>query len=203
MPNKKKPKKIFERNGIIYDSDEEIYFSMWLDELKGAGFIHTWVKNKVPIQLTEPLYNTYLQKIKLKTKEKIVEKSQLILHGSEYTYDFKIIWNKKSRNIFYQFLGENKKIICPFIATKRIQGHPVSFVETKPVFDMQNMTRLFVNNRKFLWEQQKMYINLIVPQELMADTFTPKEYLKTNKTGKVRRIHWLTHTLNDYIDGQH
>jgi len=198
MPRNKK--KVFERNGILYDSDEEVYFSMWLDELKNAAYVHKWSKNKTPIQLTKPLYNNYTQEIALKTKTKIVQKRQVILQGSEYTYDFDVVWNRKAYGIFYQYLGDNERIICPFIASGKI-SKPRSWVETKPVFDMQNMTRLFINNRKFLWEQKKIYINLVVPQELFADTFTPVEYLKT-KTGKNRKINWLITRLNTYIHGR-
>ena len=61
----------------------------------------------------------------------------------------------KANNIFVQEINKgNKKITTPFICDE--QG--VSIVETKGSFDRSNMTRLAINNIKFLYQKYNIYV---------------------------------------------
>ena len=206
VAKKKKPKKVFVRNGITYDSDDEIYFSMWLDELKTSGHIKNWHRNTKPYLLCEPLVNHYKKEVRLKTKTRIDECKQTLLAPSVYTTDFIIQWHIDSYNLFYQQLGRAKKIQTFFIAHNNFSmdgiepaRNRVSVVEVKPVFDAHNMTRLFINNQKFVWAKYNHYVNLIIVPTLFSATFTPKEYLKT-PTGKARKLSWIPQTLKQYTN---
>ena len=184
-------------DNVSYDSLEEYYFACYLKELKMAGFIITYERECEPIPLTSKLTNNYIERIELKTKTKEVEREQKILSEHIYTPDFKIVWSDKAEGIFYQMIGENKRIVCPFIAQADLTSI-YSYVECKPVFDSQNMTRLFKINQKFIWEKYRRYINLIFPIKLFKETFTPDRYLFTPKNKK-RKMTYTPSTLNQLI----
>lgn len=178
--------KKFEYKGIEYDSPEETYLAMWLEELTDSAYVRHWERNTDSFLLTPVFTNVYKEKLKKSLKTR----SQTILQGWSYTPDFKIEWSKYSKGLFYNELGE--KIKLPFIADKDI-----SFVEVKPVFDRNNMTRLFRHAQKVMYKEHGIYVNLITPQKLFAETFTPTPYLKT-KTGRDKKINFEIRTLEQY-----
>ena len=177
--------KIFEYNGSIYDSQEEIWFAQWLDELKDNGFITSWSRDTETIVVAPPLVSTYKQGKTLK--------KQTVLRKFHYTPDFIINWDEKAAGLFYNTLNTSK-ITQPFISQNN-----VSIVETKPEFDRNNMTRLFREIQKLLWITQSKFINLVILPELFSLTFTPRAFLKT-KTGLKRKItKWNPLTLQEYL----
>lgn len=191
-------KKIKKFDNTIFDSTEEYYFNSYLTELFDAGFIDDYKAHPFSINLTEGLVNRYEEQKSLKTKIKSLFKSQIILRPSVYTPDFNIIWNSKAEGLFYTLLNNHQKIDTPFIASME-NNKLCSIVETKPKFDRNNMTRLFVNNQKFIWDKYNKYINLIHITDLFEKTFTPREYLIT-PTGKQRVLKYIPQTLNQFIN---
>lgn len=185
--------------GISYDSMEEYWFSCWLRDLKEAGFVESYFRNEVPIPLTEGLYNYYTLEKQLKTKVKFEPKTQAILNPSHYTPDFLINWSEKAYDVFFQRLEESKMIdFNLFIAQDSITC-AYSDVECKPLFDRDNMGRLFKSNQKFIWNKHKRYINLIYPVKLFKHSFAPKEYM-TTPTGKTRKFSYELKTLKQYLE---
>lgn len=186
-----------ERNGYSFDSEEEYFFWAYCKELEERGFIEFFYKNNDSIVLTEPLLIKYKQSISLKTKIKEIEKEQKILSSSSYTPDFNIDWNPKSEKIFYQLLGLPERVVCPFLAQQDENGI-YSVVECKPVFDRNNMTRLFKHNQKFIWDKFKIFVNLVYPIDLFKKTFTPEAYF-TTLAGRKRNFTYPPTKIDDYI----
>lgn len=180
-----------------FKSWDEFYFKAWCDELGRTGYLQKWAYEPYPFILTDGLYNRYTVEEKLKTKIKFVDKQQVILEPRSYTPDFIIFWRDELKGRLYQILNEGKKIETMFIAHQEDEAC-FSIVEIKPSFDRHNMTRLFVNNQKDVWEKYEKFVNLIKIEDLFKATFTPKIYLKT-PTGKKRIPKWKPKTINQFI----
>lgn len=177
-----------------FDSDEELYFFYYLEELKDAGFISRWEYNPAPFPLTDGLDHYYRD-----SKGRL--KSQCLFRKSVYTPDFKLYWNYSAENVLFRLMDSEQKLNLPFIAQWSYTGDDndmVSFVEVKGSFDRNNMTRLFINNRKFIWKLHGWYINLAELPDFFRDTFTPASYLLT-KTGKIRKLNYPPKKLEEYI----
>lgn len=183
----KKPKVVREYLGYPIDSDGEVHFIMWMEELKQNGFIKDYKRGET-IVLSNPVTNTYTSQ--LKTKSKV--NNQNILMSHSYSWDFTIEWTDLGIKHFVNKFGE--KWEKPFI----INSESTSFVECKPPFDFQNMSRLATLNIKWVWEKYKIFIQLVKNIELFEKTFTPKAYLVT-KNGKNRKLQHNVRTLEEYL----
>jgi WD40 repeat protein len=180
--------KILVHNGREYDSNEEIYFTLWMDELVKAGYIKKWIRNEDSFQITPPAISRFFVKKK--------EKTQTILQDLEYTPDFIIHWDTSAIGLFCNFLNK-EKITQPFICQME-SDVIISIVEIKPSFDRNNMTRLFRHTQKVFYHFFQKYVNLIIIDKLFDKTFTPTDFLIT-KTGKTRTISkWKIKTLDEY-----
>jgi len=162
--------------GIEYDSKEEIYFLWYLDELQAAGYINFYRYQPEPFSLFPPVKYNWIKQLKTKKKEM----TTTLLRAHSYQADFAIYWVKKAKDIFFNF---NKITDAPFI-----EKYYVSFIDVKPAHDMQNMTRLFHINQKWVHQRHGVYVQKIVPQELFKSTFTPERYRYTDKSLKPRKI---------------
>ena len=179
---------------INFDSNEEKYFSWYLEELKGRGYINRWEKIETSYELTDGLSHTYIKKMKKVNDKELI---QTILAPSSYTPDFKIYWNKKAYGIFVEEVNVTKnKIKTEFIC----DSEGISIVETKATFDMGNMTRLVTLNIKFLYYRYNIYVNLIKVPTIFKNTFTPDRYLMTDKTFKPRTIKYAVRSLSKFIN---
>jgi hypothetical protein len=165
-----------------FDSNEELYFSWYLDELKDKGYVNAWEKVETSYTLTPGLQHEYIKKM-VRVSNKILQ--QTILKPSVYTPDFKIYWEPKAIGLFVVNPDDtNDKINTPFICDEEL----ISIVETKGTFDNNNMTRLAINNIKFLYYEYNVFVNLIKVPSIFNKTFTPNRYLMTNETLKPRKI---------------
>jgi hypothetical protein len=198
MSKVKKEKQYY--NGIEVDSQEEIAILMWLYELKNAGYIDS-IARSYSFKLSEPVEHTYTHNQQMKTKSKVVEKKQTLLNGHIYTPEFRIELNQRGNNllVWRQSLDYNKKHDKVFIGVWEEGIGSVVYIEVKPKWNANNMTRLFKLNQKWVFAKYGVHINLIIPETLFASTFTPKEYLKT-PTGKIRKISWKIKTLEEFVE---
>lgn len=200
--------------GIHFDSDEEVFFAMWCEELKQAGILSTWNRNTQELTITEGLKIKYDKVTPLKTKIKTERKVFALLRPSVYTTDFILrpCLNKVSiRKIFEsittspEVFNKNAPLFC--------DHNWLTYVEVKPSFDQQNMERLFVNNQKFIWDKYKIFVNLVEPVELFKKTFLPLEAApyfrykvvpkKAIAKGKVKgdfKFDWTPKTVNEYLN---
>jgi len=111
---------------MVYDSKEELYFSWYLSELKDAGYIEKYESQPESYVLSPPLFFEYDKHFKTKTKT-IVKK---LMREHFYTADFRIVWAKKARNVFFNTEADRVDLTkVPFVAS---DGNAVSIVEIKP-----------------------------------------------------------------------
>lgn len=178
-----------------FDSNEELYFSWYLEELRENGFIRAWAKNNEAFTLTDPYVHEYVVPMK-RVSDKV--KDQIILRGSEYTHDFDIAFHKSAMGLFVSRIGYDEgKLKTPFLINSETQG--LTHVEIKGGFDQNNMTRLVVSNIKFLYHTRSIYVNLIKIPDLFKNTFTPKRYLLTDKSMQQRKIKFKIKSLQEYL----
>jgi hypothetical protein len=159
--------------GVHFDSDEEVYVAMWLEELKSKRLVKYWEKYQESFPVTKGLKVTWTEFVKLKTKTKTVERNRTLLRPSEYTPDFKICFTEKGFDLLCCNVDKFKA--SSIFYSNNSFGALTTFLEVKPSFDMQNMERLFVNNQKFIWDKYQIFVNLVEPMELFKKTFLPLE----------------------------
>lgn len=175
-------------------SDEEIHFMWWMEELIKAGYIIEYKFEPCIVELSNKKEINILKRRK--------EKKSFLLHPHIYTPDFGIKWNEKAINIFITDINSTDfNTNSPFYAElDEFYKLYKSFIEIKPIFDQNNMTRAFIINQKWIYEKYKKYINLIECSWLFAKTFTPKKYLFTDISGNPRKIKFKIRTLEEYIN---
>lgn len=187
---------------INFASDEERYFYWWCQELKDKGFIDKIEFEPEKFTLSDGLVLPVVKK--LKTKE--VVSNERVLHKQEYTPDFKITWNQKAENIFFKKATTrgNRYSDYGLINDNPINNTFVTWIEVKPTFDQNNMTRLVTINIKTMWQLYSIYINTvkigIQKNSFFDKTFTPTRFLFTNKTKKPRNFKYRPITLNQYLE---
>lgn len=180
-----------------FRTDEEYYFACYLDELIKKKYVKKYLYEPYSMEITEGLKIPYTKIIKLKTKTKIESKEQIVLRGSSYTPDFVIYWTPLAKEVFYNLLFTGKQISTPFIANN--DGNTdYSIVECKPAFDSGNMTRLFINNQKIIWDKYEKFVNLIKNDELFEKSFVPSAYTNT-ATGRKKKINYKVKTLQQFL----
>ena len=188
----KKILKIGIYKNIKYESIEELNFLQWLWELKDRDFIKS-IERSPSFKLSDAIGINYEEVKQLKTKSKTIVKTLDVLREHVYTPEFEVWWNslvfiKSTANpngLFY-----NQHLLVNSFHT---------FFEIKPQFDQNNMSRLFKINQKWLYAKKGVFVNLIVPQKLFKETFTPKEYLLT-PTGKPKKINWKIVTCDEWLN---
>ena len=187
---KRKAKLPLSYRGISCDSSEEVYFLMWANEAMEAGLIENITRAESYL-LSEPVFELYTEEKQLKTKTKTVDKRLEILRGHIYTPEFKFELTEKGEKL-------SKSIVNPTgLFFPRTPDSWEVMVEIKPLYDQNNMTRLFKINQKWVYTKYQEMVNLIIPETLFKATFVPKDYLKT-PTGKPRKINYEVKTIQDW-----
>lgn len=200
---------------IEFKSTEETYFSYYLEELQAAGYIKEWSYEPETFELFSGFKHQYVKQ--LKTKKKVVEQS--ILKNHVYTPDFYVIWTEKAKGVWYDpLLNNSSKIASPFVSSQFVSyngaTYDASYIEVKPSFDQNNMTRAFMINQKWLFYKLQIYCQLVKPfangsdQGLFWETFTPDKvimdfvYKKTTKrwTAGASRLKYKPNTMCDYLN---
>jgi hypothetical protein len=123
--------------GIMYDSLEELAFLQWASEAQRAGFILS-IQRAEPYLLSDALVHNYV--VNLKTKSKPA--THTMLHGHSYTPEFIIRWNKHAIDKFVWVPNRSSKFDALFVGYYE-QGVLTSIIEVKPMWDQNNMERLF------------------------------------------------------------
>lgn len=185
------------------DSKEELYFQWFLDELKEKGYVREYTLQPNAFILSkEKTYKWNKPKPTKKEPNRIEEKESVMIEASEYTADAQIIWMPKAEGVFYVVDKPTKYKCSLFIAhfkNNGIAGHYESYVEIKPIFDMQNMTRVFITKQKWIYQLYNIYINLVTPIKLFEKMFTPHRYLFTDGGRQTRKLKHKVKTLEEYI----
>ena len=179
-----------------FDSNEEKYFSWYLDELTKRGILLKWGYHPKPFSLSDRTVRVYNKILKTKT----IIKDSVILNKHEYQADFLLYWNPEWIDKFFMNLDEpvNHKD-SPFIAQG---GLNFSVIDVKGTFagPRNNSAITFPLNMKWVYQKYSIYVQKIIPDKLFAETFTPARYLFTDVSGKPRKIKFRVRMLNKYID---
>jgi hypothetical protein len=175
---------------ITFDSKEEEYFYWWLLELEEYGLIANIERVTTGFKLCD--------KLEVNVKEKGKDKLVTLLDERVYTPDFK--FTILSHNLLFNdidniVVNPNKR------NTEVIIGQDKQvYVECKPSFDQNNMTRLFKINQKEMYSKLGIFVNLIKIPSIFKHTFTPAKYLLTDKSNKARKINFKVVTVKEYIN---
>jgi len=184
-------------NRDAFQSDGEWYFSFFLDELYVHGIINRYMYESNTFTLSKAKSYPVLEIKKTKTKLKQLS----FLQEHVYTPDFLIEWNEDYLNKFFRLINdETCTVKCPFFAVRSTKdGKAYTFLETKPQFDQNNMTRLFRLSQKWLYDKYGLYVQLCVVPDFFGKTFTPAKFFMTDKTMKPRTLKYTPITLNEYL----
>lgn len=174
-----------------FDSDEEEYFSWWLDELKKKSFIKEYIRNHKSLPLSDMISVQYGNKGKTTT----------LLSDHVYTTDFIITVDKYSGLFADQGnlpVSPNSRSVFMLISEKPGSKH--YHIEVKPDFDSNNMTRLFRLNQKWVYQKHGIYTNLVKVPSLFKKTFVPQKYMFTPVKKKPRKFKYEVLTCSQYVE---
>ncbi|HMT01722.1 MAG TPA: hypothetical protein PKD00_00190 [Burkholderiales bacterium] len=148
---------------------------MWCKQLKELDYIIDYFYQPETLQITP--------KAELCLNINKKNKCYFLLHPLTYTYDFKIIWNIKAKDVFYNNIdNEYYKNNCYF-KTKE----DISYIDVKGEYTRKNRVTdiSYPILQKILYHYSNFYVQKIVPIKLFKDTFAPTEYLLNNNIYKV------------------
>jgi hypothetical protein len=199
--------------GQIFDSREEVWMAMWLEELKDAKYINWWEKITKPIEILPSINFFYTKITSLKTKEKHETKAFTLLNNLSYTPDFYIGWTTKGLQLFVSNIGDDINPKSWFFSPRESR-FTSTYVEVKPNFDQNEKTAKFSIIQKILWHSKGMFVDLIIPEKLFEGTFMPQEAMpefkyKKKPTGKNKgikgpgdwKVNYTPKTLNEFLNG--
>lgn len=180
------------------DSKEEVYFSWWLEELQAAGFIRAWGYQSYSFNLSDRVQ--YQVEKQLKTKVRVDDR--LLLHPHSYTPDFFINWDRSAKGLFYNNLGEMVDLkSCAIIAQNE-----VSYIDVKPSGwgYGDSFMKMFAVRQKWVYAKHQVYVQPVVvvglKTSLFESTFTPQRYLKTDKSGRPRKLKHSPRSLTGFVE---
>jgi hypothetical protein len=185
-------------NFTKFDSNEEQYFELWLDELLFHGYIDNYVYQPEAYKINDVVEYGIL--VHMKTKDKLVSKT--LLRAREYTPDYHIFWNEKAKGIFYQNLGEIENTRPIMIANK-----DVTTLDVKGTHNQHSSWGIFEANRKDVWEKYCVFVEKVTPIGkkacLFGLTFTPSDlpmWQKRDPSKKYAWVKWPVRTIKEFVD---
>lgn len=207
-------KVIHQYEGTLLDSQEEVWIAMWLDELKGAGYVDHWYKETKSIKIFESTTFPYIKVTQLKTKTKRETKTFTLLQDLQYTPDFYVEWSLRAEGVFFSELGNGNMGIDPNSWFFVNRDHGQGWIEVKPNFDQNGKTAKFSIIQKILWNTRGLFVDLIQPEKLFEGTFMPLKAMgdfkyKKNPTGKNKgkktvgdwKTNYVPKTLKEFLNG--
>jgi hypothetical protein len=149
-----------------FDSGQEYWISLWLNELKDKGLIYS-----IDYQPEAFVLNDEISLPTLNAKGKPAKK--VVLKKHVYTADFKI---ECATRLVSSLLSLSNTVF-------KSEGNTV-YIEVKAdtidckLIDSTNMTRLFTSRTQpWVYNKFGIYVNLLTPFSLFRDTFVPKKVL--------------------------
>ena len=190
-----------EYNRHEYDSLDEVFMAMWLEEAEKAGYVKAWVphpKTYVVVSNSVRFFN-----VKGKTAKKPwLERSEAMFSSSsKYTPDFLVWWKDKAfdGNMLGKLEPSNSEDMIEgkikdfaFMAQK-YKGYFYTMVDIKPSsFGIYPSHREFGLKSRLMWEKHGIYIketHLLNPKKksdcMFSKLWAPKKYLEQlRKDGK-------------------
>lgn len=170
-----------------FDSDEELYFSDYLAELKHADIILHFERHQT-LNLMEPV----------KTNGRSLFREQV------YTPDFLVVWNPLIAVPLGIVTDTDHHVKgVPFKAYYDSNDQLVSSIEVKGGYTEQDETRLYGVLFKWTWSKFGIFVQKInvsnTAKDIFAKTFTPNSFLTTKKTKKPRKLHYEPISLSCFL----
>lgn len=177
-------------------SDEELFYLCWLSELCNAGYVdNAWYESKT-FELNDPYEKLYEVELKTGTRKK----KETLIKGTKYTPDFKVEWTLKAVGVFYLDYVTPIKVMSKSKALFHLGESLVSHVEIKPDHNQNNMTSYARVKINWLFQTQKVYVNMIKVPTLFKDTFLPIEFTLTEKRRDPRQFKFATKNMTEYLE---
>lgn len=198
------------------DSNEEKHFVWWLQEMRSLGFVEDLFQIK-PIELIPPC--------KIPHYNSATERKKTISLAQSLTYnpDFIIMWTDKAKR-FVTHPAFDISHVSPFYHSYIHSTNPhqyFSIVDVKP----SGFGKHIASSRDFPIKQKLMLAMGLYVQKIMLypgrkqvekiqkmkkpfnqmakylfwQTFTPNEYLFTEKTRSPRKIHYNVYNSNHWL----
>ena len=199
------------------ENNIERYFRWYCEELIKAGYIKRVDREAESLELVPSIKHKKYKHYKSKSS---TTETFTLFPSRSYTYDFRILWNNKALGYFTELLEKDKPLQNSnplFISQKYLfDGVPeiISYIDVKPHsaavrFGGGKMASYYTFPfvQRMIYDQSGVYINKTIPVPsgkhgrsncLFAKSFTPMRYLKTDKSGDDRKIHYKVHTLTEY-----
>lgn len=185
-------------------SDEEMYFTWYLDELQEHGYVKSW-KRADPI----PLFNTIKAWYLKVGAKKSTAYDRTLLKAAEYTPDYEITWTDKARGVLFNVAHSNEadavdQPSCFFqVAGRAATMHPYkSIVEVKGGFTESREVKWYSILVKWAYHNHGIYVQKLEVSNkktsVFARTFCPRQFRLTNKTGKPRSLKFEPRSLAEF-----
>ena len=186
-----------------YDSNEELYFSWYINELHEAGFIESIEYHPKAFSLFAKQSRSYDKQL----KTKIISVQESLFNAHEYQADFLIWWNKDiAKDIFITNINSNERLFGKdpkiFITnTSKNTGKEYSIIDVKGNYNQNDAYRRFSIDQKWVYANYNLYVQKIIPAPgLFQRTFTPDRYCKCdNKILQDRKINFTVRSLKMYL----
>jgi hypothetical protein len=164
-------------------SNQELYTLWLLEEFKSRRIIESFDYEPESFLLSE---SQSIESQKRDKKDRLKTRKTSLIREHSYTCDFVVYWNPVFKGTIFSDITLLEEV--PFFIAHNIDGKYVTYLEVKPDFDYNNMTRLFVVNQKWVYDKYKIYIQLFKPEQFFVKYFIPIRYLRTDKDTKLRDI---------------
>lgn len=193
-------------SGLTFDSVGEMHLYWWLEEIQSKGMIRNIVLQPKSFLLSQPLIRNFTRALKKKPFF-TYNNPHTVIREHSYTPDIFIDWDNGAENLFiFDIDKENqssKSDLSNILGYKFDSVNLKSYIEVKPIFDQNNMTRLAVLNQKWVYDKYGVFINIVVPEKLFDKTFTPKRFLTCDKSNRPRKINYKNIvTLEEFLENK-
>ena len=201
-----------DKNGI------ETYFEWYLNELSALGYVKHYSRESKSFVVRNE--SEYGELVRFKRKSPEIKQFNLFPKIT-YTPDYFIEWTPLAEYFFFEEVNftEVFQFGKPlFVAHRGTRDNGESFlysyVDVKPTNSVVrrggrvSSSVSFPFKQRMLWEQEKVYINKVVPipmagtgfnSALFVKSFVPQRYLLTDGGRQIRKIQFKLRTLNEYI----
>jgi hypothetical protein len=193
-----------------FDSHEEWWFSLYLEELKSAGYLKYYIYHPKPFILSENIPVTY----QLQLSAKIKQKEYILLTDHQYQADWIIYWNLNIAGVLYHDkspLYSSPKEFPFFVQWSEKRNSFFSVVDVKGNYNINDSWRRFSIDQKWVYQKYKIFVQklILIPRiskgkmipanALFVKTFVPQRMLVTDKSGKDRKIRFKYILLEEYL----
>lgn len=195
------------------DSNEEVYFEWWLEELKEAGYV-SYFRRCQSFTLAPKVERVVHIRRPRSVKRKAIE----IIPEVTYTPDYLVEWAEPAIGLFVLdmdrgYTAAPSHHLWGIYGSATYMSPPVvhTWIEVK---GMLNLTAkmLDMKNREaklraaWLYHRHGMIVSILrlgpFKRSLFDRTFTPKRFLLCDRTAKPRKLHFKPRTLQEFVAGQ-